>query len=986
MSNRRARKLRGRTHEAHESWVSYLSVDLRSGEAGLCWLLFAVHFLLLAFQYTAKALRQSIFIDSLGAQRLPLVYLLVALCSYPLLLIHARMVERWAQGRLIAASSLGVGVSLVVFWWLFQTPADWVSVAFYLWISIAGILLVSQFWSYASHLLNARQAKRLFGFIGAGGILGSIAGGQLARWASSRLDTYSTLLLAAAVLATLATLMRLSRAPRAARMPGGEPFPDDDAGQVADARGGLHLVLRSPYLRLIAAIMLLSGMVAQVVDLQFSWVIEQETESLEERTAVFGNLYSVMGLAALAFQLLATARIHRRYGVGSGLRALPLTNGAASAIFLSAGLFFPALLLPAAWLLKIGENGLRYSLDQATRELLFLPLPARQRPKVKAFLDVFVQRSAKGVAALALLTVVFGWVPVLHTTWFSLVWIVIWLALIGATHRRYIDSFRDSLLRRLEPDHQIDVFDRATLEVLVEGLGSADPRETLHSLELLAAHGRGHLVPPLMLHHDNAAIRVKTLEILQAEERREAVPLVEKALADDDDRVRAAATRALATLTQRDLCQQMTERLADPDVRIRSVAVSYLASHADPEARRSADRCLAELLADGAPEIRLEAARALGEICDPHYQAGLVRLLYDVDARVARAAIDSVTRRVAAGARNPLYIPILISRLHDRRLKHEARDALVSYGGDVIPALQHFMNDGQEEIWVRRALPKTIARIGGATALVALTDSLPAPDAFLRRKVIEALGFLRGHDPDLCFHREAIETQLVVECGGHLRALVDLTRLSEHRGNGSNGRAATGRAATGRAATGRAATGRAATGGGRAVLGGEEARQPPHLLERLLAERMDDHTSNIFRLLGLIHPQRDIRAAYLSLLSNRPERRAQALEYLDNLLTGDVRGAVFAVIDDLPLRERLKLAEKLFDLSPASVAGTLRRLASHRLPGDADAAWVTAAALHYIHDLELVDLYPAIRRAAERDPEPLVQETTALLLSRLELR
>ena len=71
MPHRRARKLRGKTQEAHDSWLSHLGVDLRSGEAGLCWLLFAVHFLLLSFQYTAKALRQSIFIDSLAAVRLP---------------------------------------------------------------------------------------------------------------------------------------------------------------------------------------------------------------------------------------------------------------------------------------------------------------------------------------------------------------------------------------------------------------------------------------------------------------------------------------------------------------------------------------------------------------------------------------------------------------------------------------------------------------------------------------------------------------------------------------------------------------------------------------------------------------------------------------------------------------------------------------------------------------------------------------------------
>ena len=89
------------------------------------------------------------------------------------------------------------------------------------------------------------------------------------------------------------------------------------------------------------------------------------------------------------------------------------------------------LMISAAWFLKISEAGLRYSLDQATRELLFQPVPAHQRPQAKAMIDVFVQRLAKGAAAILLLTVTFGVVSVPHIGWFSLVLIVVWLVLIG---------------------------------------------------------------------------------------------------------------------------------------------------------------------------------------------------------------------------------------------------------------------------------------------------------------------------------------------------------------------------------------------------------------------------------------------------------------------------------------------------------------------------------------------------------------------------
>jgi ATP/ADP translocase len=68
---------------------------------------------------------------------------------------------------------------LVVFWFLFQTAAAWVSVVFYLLGLIFGLLLISQFWTVANLVYNPRQAKRLFGFIGGGAPLGGMAGSAL---------------------------------------------------------------------------------------------------------------------------------------------------------------------------------------------------------------------------------------------------------------------------------------------------------------------------------------------------------------------------------------------------------------------------------------------------------------------------------------------------------------------------------------------------------------------------------------------------------------------------------------------------------------------------------------------------------------------------------------------------------------------------------------------------------------------------------------
>ncbi len=645
------------------------------------------------------------------------------------------------------------------------------------------------------------------------------------------------------------------------------------------------------------------------------------------------------------------------------MRVLPVSNGLGSVLFLAAAMTAPALLLPAVWLLKIGENGLRYSLDQATRELLFLPVPAKDRAHAKSFIDVFVQRLAKGIAALALLTVTFGWIKVEHTVFFTFVWIALWLSLLGPTQRQYVSAFRQGLRHRLgAPDSTLALDDVATLERLVEGLNSREPREVLYSLDLLNQHGRGHLISPFLLHHHNTDVRVRTLEILQQQGRQGDGIHIERLLLDDHNGVRVAAVRALAACSSGDVDQVMVDRLSDPDPGIRGAAIGYLLGQC-PDHAEAADRALLEMLGDGDPGTRIAAARALGKLADPIHRASLVRLLYDGEPSVVHQAIQAVRERACGGECSPLYMPILISLLRHRQLKHEARDALVAFGSSVVPALEHFMAADQESIWVRRALPKTLARIGGKEALEALSRSLDVPDPFLRRKIIEALATLVQQE-DAKPPADLVHHQLIRECHDHLVAMFDVAALRE----GDDVADLSDDPPTRR--------------WGRGELLGRNGG--PHLLERLLADRMRDHMRNLFNLLALIYPPKDIRAAYDGLASEQPGLRAHALEYLDNLLTGDLRQQVFAVIDDLPGGERQRRASRLFGVAPRSAALALETWVQRRDPGDADAAWLSAAALHYIHEERLESLYWLVRRADSMDPSPLVQETTSYLLTHID--
>lgn len=929
-------------------------MDIRPGEGAAAALLFLYFFLVIAFQYTTKSVRQSEFISALGAGMLPLVYLSVALASYPCLLLYSRFVDRVRRERLIAGTSLVVAASMVLFWWLLRAPTEWVPFVFYLWISIVYVLNVSQFWSYANHVFDPRQAKRLFGLIGAGGLLGSVAGGQLAVLATGLVGTRFALLLAAAWLLVVAGFVGLVERLRPAA-----PAHVGRAGRLtklAQARGGFATILQSRHLQLIAAIMLLMATVAQVVDLQFNWAVAEVVPTKDARTQFFGNFYAVMGVAAFVFQLLVTSRIHRWLGIGFAMRVLPTAMAVGTiSLFIAAG-FFPAALLMAAILMKVGENGVRYSLDQTTRELLFLPVPSVARLKAKATIDVFVQRFGKGVGALLLLPVTFAVLTPVQAGWITLSLVGIWLVVTVAMRNEYVRSYREGLRKRaVDADVPVDLKDVTSLEILVQALGSADSGQVLYALELLDDNGKGHLVSPLLLYHDSPEVRRRTLAVLAAQGREDAAPLVERLLADPDNDVRAEAVRALASLLGDDAGRMMRPRLQDADPRVRAAAVACLLAHGGDDADAEARAVVTEMVMDADPAVRSEAAAALAGASEPGMQQELVQLLYDDDRQVARRAIAAVRARASRAGPRAIYVPILASLMHNRRLKHEAREALVAFGQQAIAPLLHFLDDEEEEIWVRRAIPKTIALIGGDKAVRALVSCLDGHDTLLRRKIIEALVSLGRAGEDLSFASEAITAQIRRQCRAYLQDASDLMALDSSPAASFDG-----------------AFFRWPGG-------------PPSLLHQLLADRLRHHVWDVFGLLALLYPGRDMRAVRHSLDAGSPALRTYALEYLDNALAGGERRLVLAMVGDEPLDVRLRDTGAGLGVVRSGRDDTLRRLLAGCRTGDEEACWQAAAAMELICQRaeEEARLHATVAELAADPPPGLAGETATWAARRL---
>ncbi len=258
------------------------------------------------------------------------------------------------------------------------------------------------------------------------------------------------------------------------------------------------------------------------------------------------------------------------------------------------------------------------------------------------------------------------------------------------------------------------------------------------------------------------------------------------------------------------------------------------------------------------------------------------------------------------------------------------------------------MNEPEEPIWVRRAIPKTIARTSSRAARKALTDSLGGQtDTFLRRKLIEALSAIDG-PPVGPAAETKIRGEIHVEAKRYLVTLGDLYSLDP--------------------------------AAARAVDAFERC-ESCRLLERLLAERAEDHRYNLFGLLALLYDQRSIWDAFRGLADS--SRRPGALEFLDYTLFGDEHRDTLSAISDAPLGDKLSLAERTFGLARGSRSATLVKHLSPRDDYEVDGPFLAVGAIHAVESEAIRDLYPVVEALEATATDSFVLETVAWATERI---
>jgi AAA family ATP:ADP antiporter len=905
--------------------------NVREGEVEPTLLLTLQLMLGIASVICLKAVSDSIFLTRFPAQRLPYVDLTVTALVGFVVGLYIRLSNRWSLPRLVGFTQVFLSGNLLLFWFLLREHVTGAPALLYVWVGIFAVLIPSQVWSMAGMVFDTRQAKRLFALIGSGGIMGAALGGEVASIIGPIIGTENVLPATATfVLACAAIVYRLSFF-RAVTPAGG-----DLGGAVrASFRDTFQRVVKNRYLSLITLSLFLSTIASTIIKYQFKALAQfHYGENQSALTAFFGDFYGYIAVVSFLFHMVATGRLLRWAGLGLTLFILP------SAMLLGAIALLLSISLGTGIAARGADQAFRHSLDRASIELLYVPLPPHIRARIKSFVDMIVARSADGLANITVL-VLLSWpkLGIAGISWVNLGFIGLWMVAVWQLGREYVHTLRSSIERKDISAEQLlrQLAGSASEPALELTLQSSDQRAIETAIDWMqyggAAGGQAQLAA--LLTHESGAIRQKTMMVIATNAIPGCAKEVLRFLELEHDV--EARWQGLGYLEQQDGAKAhsaLGSLLQSPDRDLAATAAARLLHQPETAGGKAAEvfHAYIDWAESQGPESRSTAARLIGLAPPmPELSSRLARFLRDEDPNVVRAALQS-----AATLKLWSEVPTMLAMLTDRRLRREARHSLAAYGEPLLEALRDTLQDASLGPDLRRQIPRVISGIGGPRSAQLLLDTLRRVDGVVGVQVIRALVRIRRERPDLPFDSAATTQHVTEELRRYYREAILLESIPE-RASG--------------------------TGGG--------------FLRRALRERLDQRLDSVFQLLALIYPQREILDAHHWILSGRPDLRSNALEFLDSRLANPARELLLPALEDRRGGRIVIVARELLGVEEVPYASVLPRLL------DSPDPWVRSCATYVVAEERRTDLRAKLKALAA-EPDALLAETAALALRRLD--
>lgn len=887
--------------------------------------------------------RDALFLTKLPAAQLPWMYLIIAAFALALAQATKAGAKADSKGAIGIALVLAAGVT-AAFWALVHgTPSPWILYALYVWSGLFASWVTVQFWTLLGRIYAMDAAKRLYGFIGGGAVLGGVVGALLARATVAMFSPRWALLLAAGLFLAATAPAMMVRVP--AIDPDVAPIPiaeDRDAKKRGSMSAGMTLLWNNAFARRVLGIVLVSTITVTLADFLFKSEVARAMPHARELAAYLSVFYAVTNTLALVAQVFVAPWVFRTYGVQRALFFFPvLVVMAASGVLATGG-----LVLAAVVGLKLLDGTFRYSIHRTSTELLLVPVPDATRERIKPIVDLIGSRGGQAIASIAILVLVMvGANNAMTLGAFVLALAVIWVSLVVTIRTLYLDVFRDTLKAGgLTGKAELPELDLGALETLFAGLNSSHDLDVLASLELLADQKRERLIPALILYHPSRDVVLRALEIFTQRGRTDFVSIADRLNGHPDREIAAAALRARTAVAPDQ--ELLRKRLEDKCPQVSATALVALIARGwieDAEANERLDAAIAKRSWVTAAEL----ARSIRDISTDESQKKTCECLDDLLVRLAREAhafadgacsdeeLDDEARpsvtgtvrtigmvvtppdvrirlevaRAMAVRKNPEFLPTLLSMLANHELRAAARAAILQLP-DSLRSLEDAMASPDLPRDVRVHLPRTIAMFEPeAASRVLLPRLLVETDGAVRYKVLRSLVRMRRVAPNVRLD----ESVLLRAAESNLEHAAELRRWGTALGGVSDEPPSS-------------------------LVSADPLRAAHHLLTDLVRDKETHATQRLFLVLELLYGE-DFDDIGRGLRSRDPKRRASSLELVENLVKAPLKARVLALVGDAaPASTRAGAAdappELAYDRAVLEIlakgGATMRTLAEYR--------------------------------------------------------
>ncbi|HKK28748.1 MAG TPA: cyclic nucleotide-binding domain-containing protein [Gemmatimonadota bacterium] len=775
---------------------------------------------------------------------------------------YNRLAARFDWKVLIPGLAVFFALDLVLFRIFYHDGSATFGMLFYGWYDLFAAALVTQFFTATQLFFDASQAKSAYPLIIAGGSIGATAGGAVTGFLATRIGTPQLLLVAAGVIAIFGFALPIVWS--------GSGLPMHEARDpAADEKlslGEFRRVFSNRHVQLLAAMVLLTVLVKQVVDYEFNTVTLQAFGTRDAVTAFQGKFNAATQWLPILV-LVSLRPLLPRIGVGLAVFLLPIT------MLLTSGGLILFWGLWAAVAAKGAETTFRYSAERTGREILYVPVPEEIKIKAKLYIDIAVEKGLGKVSSALLIMGLLAVVGYRRIPLVAMGLAVVWLGVAVAVRREYLRSLVEAVRGRFASLDGLfaSLTDASTAPVVREALLSGEPLQVAFALDLVSrgapedverfAGALGEL-----LDHPSAEIRARALELLAGRPSAVDPAAAHRLLADPSLEVRRTAAGILARGAGPGAEELVDELLSSAEARTRVAALSWLSEttrSADGDGRVAAGgevppppgpgleretavrlgrRHLARIRngsgGDGAGGKRLERALVATVLAGEVDAAQLLApLLDDADPVVRAAALRAAGRSGTAE-----LLRRVADALSDPEVRAAARDTLAEAGDRAVPVLAARLADESVPALVRRHLPSALARIPTPASFGVLLASYAAPetDQLLDHRTLKALNKLRAREPGL-----EVDEETVLAC---LDREIEAIRRY---------------------------------GGAAARLEPELKGERGRLLVRALREARSGRRECAFRCLALVHPPEVIHRCYLALSTGDRRARGNAQELLE---------------------------------------------------------------------------------------------------------